>query len=260
MARIQDQALILGMHPYAESDIILHAFTREHGVVHGLMKGARSRRARNAIDIGMLGQISLNARLPEHLGSARFESELNYGSLWLHDAMRLNMLASITALIRCSFGLHDPHPALFDDLLEMLAQLRTQPQRATQALYYIRFECRLLEEAGFGLSLDQCAATGGRDNLVYVSPKTGRAVSADAGAPYAEKLLPLPPFLRQHHVQNVSEHSDHTGALNVDSVNVDDLSDGLRTTGYFLQHTLKEISGRGMPHARQQLLHLVKAA
>lgn len=248
MPKLQDHAIILHVQPFSESDMIVHAFTREHGIVHGLMKGARSKRSRNKVDIGMLGVADWSARLPEHLGSLRFEAEVNYASFWLSDPFRLHMLTSSVALIRHSFGERDPHPQLFDRYVGLLAQMRGNEDRATQALAYLKFECALLEEAGFGLSLNECAATGSRDDLIYVSPKTGRAVSRDAGAPYAEKLLPLPSCLKSIDSDSLVEAAE------------DSLLDGLRTTGHFLAYTLQETAGKSMPSARDQLLRLVRAA
>lgn len=245
MAQIEDSAFILSVYPYAERDIIAHAFTRTHGVVHGLMKGAKSKRGRNVVDVGMFGQLQWKARLEEHLGVLRFESMRNYAGFWLHDPVRLHMLTSAASLIQYSLGAHDPHPHVFDAWMLLLETLQQTAGQSAQVMAYLRFERRLLEEAGFGLSLDVCAATGVKEGLIYVSPKTGRAISASAGAPYAPKMLPLPDFFR-----------DESGGILPKSAQ--DLADGLRITGHFLAHTLREIAGKDLPMARQQLVRLVK--
>lgn len=243
--QISDTAIILHTHKYSERDLIVHAFTREHGVVHGLIKGAHAKKSAG-VDVGVLGALSWNARLPEHLGTIRFEAETNYAALWLNDRARLYMLGSACALIRHSFALHDAHTHVFDSYIALLEVLRRPNAAGAHARHYIAFECMLLEEAGYGLDLSQCAATGTTDELIYVSPKSGRAVSKNAGAPYAERLLPLPAFLR-----------DMDGETRAET---DEIAKGLRMTGHFIAHCLKEIAGKDVPHARQQLARHFSAA
>lgn len=244
--QIQSKAIIVHTHKYAERDVIVHAFTRAHGMVHGLIKGAHGKKHGTSMDAGVLGELHWQARLPEHLGAIRFESETNYAAMWMSDRARLYMLGSACALIRHSFALHDAHEAVFDRYIELLEALRTPDVGGLHARHYIAFECMLLEEAGYGLDLSQCAATGSTDDLIYVSPKSGRAVSAAAGAPYAGRLLPLPAFLRD--------------MTQVEAVAVHDIAEGLRMTGHFITHSLKEIAGKEMPHARMQLLKHFSAA
>ncbi len=237
--QISDTAIILHTHKYAERDLIVHAFTRDHGIVHGLIKGAHGKKTGVSVDAGVLGALTWNARLPEHLGTIRFESETNYAAMWMNDRARLYMLGSACALIRHSFALHDAHESVFDGYMQLLEVLRAPDVAGRHARHYIAFECMLLEEAGYGLDLSQCAATGSTDDLIYVSPKSGRAVSAAAGAPYAGRLLPLPAFLRnlEHEMQ----------------VEFAEIAQGLRMTGHFIAHSLKEIAGKDLPHARMQL-------
>lgn len=244
--QISDTAIILHTHKYAERDLIVHAFTREHGVVHGLIKGAYGKKTGVGIDAGVLGALTWNARLPEHLGTIRFETETNYAAMWMNDRAKLYMLGSACALIRHSFALHDAHVSVFDGYMDLLEVLRSPDAGGRHARHYIAFECMLLEEAGYGLDLSQCAATGATDDLIYVSPKSGRAVSAAAGAPYAGRLLPLPAFLRNFEQEMQLEYAD--------------IAQGLRMTGHFIAHSLKEIAGKDVPHARQQLIKLFSVA
>lgn len=244
--QISDTAIILHTHKYGERDLIVHAFTRDHGIVHGLIKGAYGKKTGVNIDAGVLGALTWNARLPEHLGTIRFESQTNYAAMWMNERARLYMLGSACALIRHSFALHDAHEAVFDGYMELLEVLRAPDMGGRHARHYIAFECMLLEEAGYGLDLSQCAATGSTDDLIYVSPKSGRAVSAIAGAPYAGRLLPLPEFLR--HIEHEMQ------------VEFADIAQGLRMTGHFIAHSLKEIAGKDLPHARMQLAKLFSVA
>lgn len=244
--QIRDKAIILHTHKYAERDLIMHAFTREHGVVHGLIKGAHGKKTGVSIDAGVLGDLTWQARLPEHLGSIRFESETNYAAMWMQHRARLYMVGSASTLIRHSFALHDAHPVVFDAYMELLEALAVPDVGGLHARHYIAFECLLLEEAGYGLDLSCCAATGSTDELIYVSPKSGRAVSASAGAPYEGRLLPLPAFMR--------------AAQDGSGVAGDEIAQGLRMTGHFIAHCLKEIAGKEIPHARLQLSKLFSAA
>lgn len=237
--QIEDAALIVSVQHYAERDFIVHAFTQHYGMVHGLIKGSRSKKTANAMDIGVLGDMHWQARLPEHLGTMRFESRHHYGALLLHDRVRLCMLSSACALIRSSFALHDPHITVFDHVCALFGQLCSTNDKTTQARAYIAFECMLLEEAGYGLDFSQCAATGSTKNLHYVSPKSGRAVSAEAAEPYRHRLLPLPAFLCEgqgHHAPQI-----------------DEIANGLHLTGHFIAGSLREIAGKDLPPARLQL-------
>ncbi len=244
--QIADRAILVHCQHYGERDRIAYAFSRHHGLMHGLIKGARAgaKSAHAALDVGTLGDAVWQARLPEHLGSLRFESQTAFAALLMHQRARLCMAASACALIKASFALADAHPSMFDALLALLEDLRRLPTADEAACSYVAFECALLEESGFGLDLSQCAATGSTDDLCYVSPKSGRAVSRAAGAPYAEKLLPLPAFLRPL--------QDEAGEV-MTRLSTQEIAAGLRLTGYFLSHHLREMIGRDLPQTRTQL-------
>lgn len=241
--RLSDRAIIVHSQPYAERDRIVTAFSRDHGLIQGLMKQYKSQRDAVIADVGVVGDLQWHARLPEHLGSLKFEASANYAALCMQDRTRLCMLASACALVRSSFALHDPHPVVFDGLLYVLACMSEIADKTALAKHYIAFECALLEEAGFGLDLFSCAATGVRENLRYVSPKSGRAVSASAGEPYADRLLSLPEFMCREDIGDAS-------------LCPEDIIKGLNLTGYFIAHSLQEISGKPVPQPRLQLAQI----
>jgi DNA repair protein RecO (recombination protein O) len=135
------------------------------------------------------------ARLGEQLGSLSAELIEAHGSRLIEDPRRLAALASAAALAEAALPEREPHRAVYDRLLALLQTLEADEAAAGWPAEYARWELALLADLGFGLDLSRCAATGATDGLTHVSPRTGRAVSASAAAPYRERLLPLPPFL-----------------------------------------------------------------
>jgi DNA repair protein RecO (recombination protein O) len=188
-----DEAIVLGVKRHGEGSAILEAMTREHGRHLGLVRGAASTRMRPVLQAGNRVGLTWRARLDEHLGNYAVEG-LDLASARLLDAAAaLYGLTHAAALCRL-LPERDPHPqihALLDDMLDTLTEVRLAGPRMA------RFELALLAELGFGLDLDSCAASGATEDLIYVSPKSGRAVSGEAGRPWADKLLRLPAFLRQ---------------------------------------------------------------
>ncbi len=227
----RDEGVVIGCKRLGEGSAVLEAMTRGHGRHLGLVRGARSARLAAALQAGNSLGLVWRARLDEHLGAFAIEPlELRAGR-FLPSAVALAGLAIIGALLRL-LPERDPHESLFEALLTVIETLDDEV-RAPAAL--ARFEARMLEECGFALDLSQCAATGARENLVYVSPKSGRAVSAEAGAPYAERLLALPGFLRE------PEGAPPSGA---------DIAAAFRLTGHFLERELFAPRGLKLPDAR----------
>src|SRR6266481_5399940 len=165
--------------------------TREHGRHLGLVRGGSGTRHKPVLQVGNLVSAMWRARLDEHLGYYVIEGLDLRAASYLsapHALYGLNHLAALCRLL----PERDPHQAVFDLLEHTVAHLR-DPSLA--AALVARFELQLLAELGFGLDLDSCAATGATAELVYVSPKSGRAVSREAGEPWRDKLLALPAFL-----------------------------------------------------------------
>lgn len=190
--RFTDTAILLSLTPYSESTAICRLFGCEHGLISGAVRGALSRKNRGNYQPGNILQLEWSARLAEHLGSLKCELQQPIAAYVMNDPLRLAALNSLLALTGASMAEHDPHPKLYQALKALLQALK---QNENWQESYARFELLLLEESGFQLELTRCVATGETENLIYVSPKSGSAVSAEAGEPYKDKLLRLPEFL-----------------------------------------------------------------
>ncbi|MDX2264130.1 MAG: DNA repair protein RecO [Hyphomicrobiales bacterium] len=186
-----DDAIVLSARPFGENAAIAEVFARSMGRCLGLVHGGRSRRIRPALQAGNLVKATWRARLEDSLGGLSVELAAAHATRAMDDPAALAVVSCVAFFARL-LPERDPHPELFDAALAALEQADAPGGRREA---YAQFEFKLLQELGFGLDLTECAATGARENLVYVSPKSGRAVSAAAGAPYADKLLPLPPHL-----------------------------------------------------------------
>src|SRR5690606_9283367 len=180
----RDEGIILGTRKHGETSAILEVMTRAHGRHLGLVRGGRSRRMQPILQPGNRVDLVWRARLDEHLGLWQVEPvELNAARLF-DSACAVYGLQTIAAHL----GLlpeRDPHAGLFDTLASLTALL-DDPAAAGELI--VRFELLVLDELGFGLDLARCAATGQTDDLVFVSPKSGRAVSGEAGRPWADRM------------------------------------------------------------------------
>lgn len=226
----RDEGIIIGGRRFGETSLIAEVMTRHHGRHNGLVRGGRGKRMLPLLQVGNLVEVTWRARLEDHLGAYAVETtKLRAAELMARPASLhgLNLLAALLRLL----AEREPHEDLYDLAVDLLAIL-DEPKVAPALL--VRFEVALLADCGFGLDLEACAATGRCDDLVYVSPKSARAVSRAAGEPYKERLLPLPPFLRG---------SDET-------VSAKDLADGFRLTGFFLDRNLFSPRGLTLPEAR----------
>lgn len=226
-----DLGLVMGTRPLGESGTVVEIMTRDHGRHLGLVHGGRSRRMRPVLQPGNLVHAVWRARLDEQLGSFTVEGESLGAARLLGSALALCALGTLAAHLRC-LAERDPHPALFDAARDLVEHL---DDPAVAPALVVRFELVLLAELGFGLDLTECAATGLRDDLVYVSPRSGRAVSRAAGEPYRAKLMALPPFLRDPASGGPSPS---------------ELADGFRVTGFFLDTHVYGPVGRGLPDER----------
>ncbi len=229
-----DDAVILSVRPHGETSAIVEVLARAQGRRLGLVRGGRSRRQRPALQPGNLVRVNWRARLEEHLGSFDIELATGYAARAMEDKAALATIITIGYFARL-LPERDPNQELFDAILTVLERVDEPRQRAAA---YAQFEFLLLRELGFGLDLTECASTGSTDDLIYVSPKSARAVSAGAGAPYKDKLLPLPRFLL-------------TGA---DPATPEDSADALRLTGYFLEKHVLAPAGDRLPDSRAGIL------
>jgi DNA repair protein RecO (recombination protein O) len=236
-----EEGIVVGTRRHGEADVILEVLTAGHGRHLGLVKGGRSRRLRPVLQAGNTLALTWRARLHEHLGNFRAEPVVERSSELMASPVGAFGLALAGAHLRL-IPERDPHPRLFDALALMLDRF-DEPSLAAEMM--ARFEVLLLDELGFGLDLESCAATGSRDDLVYVSPKSGRAVSREAGEPYRDRLLPLPSFLN--------------GPL-TESVDSATLQEAFVLTGYFLERHVFDARGEGLPEVRLNFLRAVSGA
>jgi DNA repair protein RecO (recombination protein O) len=232
----RDEGLITGLKKYGETSVILEVMTKAHGRHLGLVKGGRSKRMHAVLQPGNQIDLVWRARLDEHLGSFAVEPTVLRAARFLANTEALHALNLITSLLRL-MPERDPHQSLYRAASLIADELDTSEYIPAML---VRFEMVILAELGFGLDLDSCAATGGHEDLIYVSPKSGRAVSREAGAPYHDKLLPLPAFLR----------SDRQEAKPAPR----DIRDGFRLTEYFLMRDLFAPRGMAMPAAHHAYL------
>jgi DNA repair protein RecO (recombination protein O) len=233
-----DEGIILSVRAHGETAAVAELFTREHGRHLGLVYGGRSRRLRPVLQIGNHVDATWKGRLAEHLGAMTVELRRSYAAESMHDAARLAALTSLAALTRL-LPERDPHASLYEVTLFVLGYLE---DRAIWPALMMRWELALLDDLGFGLDLATCAVTGQTEDLIYVSPRSGRAVSRQAGEPYKDKLLPLPAFLR-----------GNTGT----TVSPGEIQQGFTLTGYFLEARVLGPRELAMPQARQRMVELV---
>jgi len=234
-----DEGMVLGVKRHGETSIILELMTHAHGRHLGLVRGGSSPRLRGILQPGNTVRATWRARLDEHLGLYLVEAANLRVAGFMDKAHALHGVTHLAALCRL-LAEREPHTAIYDALGAILDRL-DDPQAAAPLI--ARFELDFLAELGFGLDLTACAATGAKDELAFVSPRSGRAVSRAAGEPYRDKLMRLPAFLR---------HEGSGGAR----PSPGDVVDAFVLTGFFLERHAFAPRGLSLPEARA---HLVSA-
>ncbi|MGE5539101.1 MAG: DNA repair protein RecO [Gemmatimonas sp.] len=235
-----DEGLVLSARRHGENGAIVALLTREHGRHAGLARGANGRGARGVYQPGNHVSARWRGRLSEHLGNWTCELIAGYAAATLDDPGRLTALSSACAVLESALPEREPADRVYRDTLTFVSALAGDDGPARQwAATYARWELQLLSDLGFGLDLSACAATGVTEDLAFVSPKSGRSVSATAGAPYRDKLLVLPEFLK------VPEAEPADGAA---------IRAALRLTGYFLERHVFAPQDRTLPPARTRLI------
>jgi len=236
-----DIGIVLGARRHGEANAVVELMTREHGRHLGLVRGGAGTRQKPVLQAGNRVSATWRARLDEHLGYYVIEAIDLRAATFLsmaHALYGLNHLASLCRLL----PERDPHAPVFDLLDATIARLG---KPAPAAALVARFELQMLAELGFGLDLEACAVTGSAADLVYVSPKSGRAVSRGAGEPWRDRLLSLPAFLSE------AEPGEPSAAA---------LDAGFALTGFFFARYVFEPRGEPLPEARQHFIAAVTRA
>ncbi len=231
-----DEGILLSVRRHGETATVVSLLTHAHGRHAGLVRGGAGKALRGLLQPGNRLKAAWKARLAEHLGSFTCEPADAFGTAWLHDPLRLAGIAAACALAEATLPEREPHPTAYEGLVGLLASF----EEADWPALYVRWELGLLGELGFGLDLSRCAATGTVEDLAFVSPRSGRAVSLAAGQPYREKLLVLPGFL--------------TGK----AADPGEVVAGLALTGYFLDRHVLGPQGKRLPGARSRLVERLK--
>ena len=231
------EGLVLAARNHGESSAIVEVFSREHGRFAGLVRGGNSRRLRPILQSGNMVVATWRARLSEHLGTITVDAGRAYAAEAMTDAKTLAGLTSLCAALQITPE-RQAYPRLYYTLLLVVAALDDE---ALWPALLARFEMALLEEIGFGLDLSCCAATGVVDELEYVSPRSGRAVSRAAAQPYLDKMFVLPQFL-------LDPSAD---------ASADDVQKAMVLTGHFLERRVYLPNGLKMPPARERLMDML---
>jgi len=225
-----DDGIVLGTRRHGEANAIVEMMTHGHGRHLGLVRGGGGSRLRPVLQPGNTLRLVWRARLDEHLGHYTVEPLRLHAASQFAASHVVYGVIHLAALCRL-LPERDPHPEVHDRLAEILDHLDDSPLAAAGV---VRFELQMLAELGFGLDLESCAATGAANELVFVSPKSGRAVSRGAGESWQDRLLRLPRFL--------SEEAAPSS---------DDLADGFALTGFFLARHVLEPRGLAFSDARE---------
>lgn len=237
-----DDAIVLSVRAHGESSAILEVLSRVHGRHAGLVRGGGSRKAKSSLQPGNTLHVNWRARLSEHLGNFTIEPARSRAGELMEKRAALAGLNAFSSIASAALPEREAHEAVFE-VGEILLDAMAQDDFSHWAPLYVRWEMGLLEALGFGLDLTRCASTGVTDDLIYVSPRTGRAVSGAAGEPYKDRLFALPGFLLG------SQNSDPSPA---------DIAAGLRLTAHFLLERVLAPHGHEMPAARQRLDELAR--
>ncbi len=238
MEQWQDQGIILSARRHGESGAIVTLLAKEHGKHAGYVRGAHSTKMRGALEIGNIVDVNWTARISDNLGSYALELSDAPASRFFYDPLKLLAVQAACELCAIALPERSRQNTVFDGLNALFQALDSEIWQAA----FVYWEIALLRELGFALDLSICAGGGDKQNLVYVSPKTGRAVSAEMGEPYKDKLLPLASFLRP----------------NGTNTDLDQIILGLEMTGYFFEHWALAHHNGDIPEARLRLQQRLK--
>lgn len=227
--------ILLAVRRHGENSAIIEVFTPTHGRHAGVVRGGAGRKLAPILQPGAQLDVAWRARLEDHLGSFLVEPIRSRAATAMSDRLMLAGLNTVTGILSFCLPEREPYPELYtrtEQLLDLLEHRDVWP------LAYLQWELGLLATMGYALQLSECAVTGATDELIYVSPKSGRAVSKSAAGDWADRLLPLPDVLK-----GIGAAPDA------------EIAEGLKTTGHFLQtHLAANLGGRSLPEARARFV------
>lgn len=238
MEHWRDQGVVLSVRAHGESGAVVSLLTGGQGRHAGYVHGARSSRQQGVCEVGNLVEAEWNSRLSDNLGTYTLSLAQPIAARVMDNPLKLSALQAACGLCDYTLPEREVHEGLFQGLLTLLQIIQSEDDPAIWGAVYVTWEIALLRELGFALDLSRCAGGGDAGQLAYISPKTGCAVSYQAGEPYKDKLLPLPSFLKPN------GHAGDAG----------DVLLGLRLTGWFLEHRVFIHSRQGMPEGRNALI------
>ncbi|CAN5414411.1 DNA repair protein RecO [soil metagenome] len=236
-----EEAFVLSARAHGDTGVVVDLLTETQGRRGAYVAGGASRKMKPFLQAGSRVLVDYRARTSDHLGSARLEAVGEGVSALFDDPVALTGLTAAAAVAQGALPEREPHPGAFLAFEALMSAFRIP---SVWPAIFVRFEAGLLEDLGFGLDLSRCAATGTMDDLIYVSPRTGRAVSREAGAPYADKMLKLPPFM--------------LGAQA--GLGEGDVGAGLDLTGHFLEQFVFHPQNRPIPEARIWMIDRLRDA
>lgn len=234
----QDQGIVIKVHPHGEGKALVTLFTQSHGKHLGFIRN--SHKLASTLQLGTIVDCRWKARLSDQLGMWDLEGQRSLNPVILNDPLLLTSVLSMCSWSQLCLPEREAHPCLYDLSRQLLNKLANNGFIEE----YVLYELGLLKDLGFGLDLEKCGATGLRENLTYVSPKSGRAINEIAATPYKDRLIELPQFL---HIADLT-------------VSTRDIIKGLNLTGYFLERHVLSQHNKAMPNPRQRLMTLLKRA
>ena len=236
----RDEGILLWVRRHGESNVILEALTQEHGRHAGLIRGGASKTQAAILQPGAQLSLEWSARLAEHLGTYKADLISSRAAVIMTDRHRLAALNAVSALLVQFLPEREPNGEIYEISLKLMDMLGNENELAWP-VQYAQWELSLLQVLGFGLDLSSCASTGMNEDLVYVSPRSGRAVCRAAGSAFADRMLPLPQFL-----------------IGRDRAKIADVREALRLTGYFLENWVcPSFDLKAMPDPRARLVRLL---
>ena len=238
----QDEGIILSNKPYAELHSVTTILTKSHGRHAGLVQAGQSSKKRSMLQPGSLVDAQWRARLDEQLGIFKLELAKNYSALMIDTPLRLSALSSMCSVLETSLPEREPQPALWQATTALLQIVSLSKEDNEWLNFFVKWELGLLQELGFALKLETCGVTGSSEELAYVSPKSGSAISKPAAGIYADRLLVLPMCLGGH--------------IKIDN----ELAAGIKITGHFLQKNIYNPVNKQLPSARQRLANMVESS